>query len=53
MLEKAEQSIYPSCAPIGYRNVMGPNGKRIIEPDPIQGPIIKQMLSGMPRASVP
>ena len=43
MLEKAEQSIYPSCAPIGYRNVMGPNGKRIIEPDPIQGPIIKQM----------
>ncbi len=43
MLEKAEQSIYPSCAPIGYRNVMRPNGKRIIEPDPIQGPIIKQM----------
>ena len=43
MLEKAEQSIYPSCAPIGYQNVMGPNGKRIIEPHPTQAPIIKQM----------
>src|SRR5215213_10589100 len=21
------QSTYPSCAPIGYQNVMGPNGK--------------------------
>jgi len=43
MLEKAEQSIYPSCAPLGYQNVMGPNGKRIIEPHPTQAPIIKQM----------
>jgi site-specific DNA recombinase len=43
MLEKAEQSIYPSCAPLGYQNVMGPNGKRIIEPHPSQAPIIKQM----------
>jgi site-specific DNA recombinase len=43
MLEKAEQSLYPSCAPIGYQNVMGPNGKRIIEPHPTQAPIIKQM----------
>ena len=33
MLEKAEQSIYPSFAPLGYRNVMGQNGKRIFEPD--------------------
>lgn len=43
MLEKAEQSIYPSFAPIGYRNVMGPNGKRIVEPDPDIAPIIKQI----------
>src|SRR5258708_12526442 len=28
MLEKAEQSIYLSFAPLGYRTVMGPNGKR-------------------------
>ena len=40
MLEKAEQSIYPFFAPLGYRNVMGPNGKRIIEPDPDITPII-------------
>ncbi len=43
MLEKAEQSIYPSFAPLGYRNVMGPNGKRIIEPDPDVAPIITQI----------
>jgi site-specific DNA recombinase len=43
MLEKAEQSIYPSFAPIGYRNVMGPNGKRIVEPNPEIAPIIKQI----------
>lgn len=43
MLEKAEQSIYPSFAPLGYRNVMGPNGKRIVEPDPDVAPIITQI----------
>ena len=43
MLEKAEQSIYPSFAPLGYRNVMGPNGKRIVETDPDVAPIIKQI----------
>ena len=32
--EKAEQGIWPSKAPLGYRNVTGPNGKKIIEPDP-------------------
>ncbi len=43
MLEKAEQSIYPSFAPLGYRNVMGPNGKRVIEPEPDIAPIITQI----------
>src|SRR5713226_5962947 len=43
MLEKAEQSIYPSFAPLGYRNVMGPNGKRVVEPDPDVAPIITQI----------
>ncbi|WP_334414633.1 recombinase family protein [Bradyrhizobium sp. AZCC 1588] len=33
-LEKAEQGIWPSKAPLGYRNVTGLNGKKIIEPDP-------------------
>src|SRR5216684_8226657 len=43
MLEKAEQSIYPSFAPLGYRNVMGPNGKRVVEPDPDVAPMITQI----------
>jgi site-specific DNA recombinase len=43
MLEKAEQAIYPSFAPLGYRNVMGPNGKKIIELDPDVAPIIIQI----------
>ena len=34
MTEKAEQGIWPSYAPLGYRNVTGPDGKKRIEPDP-------------------
>jgi site-specific DNA recombinase len=33
MLEKAQQGIYPSFAPLGYTNVAG-SGKRHIQPDP-------------------
>lgn len=33
-LEKAEQGIWPSKAPLGYLNVIGPDGKKIIETDP-------------------
>ena len=33
MLEKARQGIWPSYAPLGYVNVVGPNGKRTIAPD--------------------
>ena len=43
MLEKAEQGIWPSCAPLGYDNVEGPSGKRIIEIDPIAGPLIVKL----------
>ena len=39
MREKAEQGIWPSKAPVGYRNVEGPNGKKIIEPNPDTAPI--------------
>ena len=34
MREKAEQGLWPSSAPMGYRNVIGSNGRRVIEPDP-------------------
>jgi site-specific DNA recombinase len=43
MLEKAEQGIWPSFAPLGYLNVIDSNGRRIIEPDPALAPIITRM----------
>lgn len=33
MLQKARCGMYPSCAPLGYRNVQDSTGKRIIVPD--------------------
>ena len=41
MREKAEQGLWPTFAPLGYRNVLAPNGKRIIEPDPELAPLIR------------
>ena len=46
MREKAEQGIYPSWAPLGYRNVDGPSGKRVIEPDPALGPLVARLFDG-------
>jgi site-specific DNA recombinase len=43
MLEKAEQGIWPSFAPLGYRNLDGPDGKKIIAPDPHVAPIISKL----------
>ena len=43
MLEKAEQGIWPTKAPLGYRNVAGPNGKKVIAPDPEVAPIIARL----------
>ncbi len=41
--EKAEQGIWPTKAPLGYLNVLGANGKRIIAPDPAVAPNIARM----------
>lgn len=43
MTEKARAGIYPSCAPFGYVNVDGPNGKRVITPHPTDGPVVTQL----------
>jgi DNA invertase Pin-like site-specific DNA recombinase len=43
MQEKAEQGIWPTVAPIGYRNVAGADGKKIIEPDPGSAPLIARL----------
>jgi hypothetical protein len=40
MTEKARAGIYPSYAPVGYRNLIGPNGKRTISPHPDTAPVI-------------
>jgi DNA invertase Pin-like site-specific DNA recombinase len=43
MTEKACAGIYPSCAPVGYRNSDGPNGKRVIVSDPEVAPTITEL----------
>jgi len=43
MREKAEQGIWPTKAPLGYRNVPGPDGKNIITVDPVSAPIVSRM----------
>jgi DNA invertase Pin-like site-specific DNA recombinase len=43
MQEKAEQGLWPTVAPLGYRNVAGADGKKIIEPDPESAPIISRL----------
>ena len=43
MNEKAEEGIWPGHAPLGYRNVAGAEGKRIIEVDPNVAPFIARV----------
>lgn len=43
MLEKAEEGVYPSHAPIGYRNVTGSDGRKWIEVDPTTAPKVRQL----------
>lgn len=52
MLEKAGQGIWPSSAPLGYRNVVRADGKRIIEVDPEKGPLIAKMFDRYARGDV-
>lgn len=42
MVEKAEEGIFPSYAPLGFINIEC-NGKRIIQPDPDVAPLIKKL----------
>ncbi len=43
MTEKARAGIYPSCAPVGYRNADGPGGKRVLISDPDAAPMITEL----------
>ena len=40
---KASQGLYPSFVPLGYVNTLGPDGKRIIVPDPVLGPVVSNL----------
>jgi DNA invertase Pin-like site-specific DNA recombinase len=42
---KAAQGLYPSFAPPGYVNTMSLDGKRIIAPDPVLGPVITSLFT--------
>jgi hypothetical protein len=42
-VKKAEQGIWPTKTPLGYRNVAGPDGKRIIATDPDVAPIVSKL----------
>jgi hypothetical protein len=43
MQEKSEQGIWPSLAPLGYRNVAGPDGKKIIAVEPESASIVANL----------
>ena len=43
MTEKARAGMYPSYAPVGYRNIAGVDGKRIIVPDPDAASVITEL----------
>ncbi|GFO59298.1 serine recombinase [Geomonas silvestris] len=41
MTQKAKEGMWPSQAPLGYENAVGPDKKKIIIPDPVRAPFIK------------
>jgi len=43
MREKAKNGIWPSCAPTGYQNVQGADGRRTIIPHPVTAPVVRQI----------
>ncbi len=42
-IAKSEQGMYPSYAPLGYLNTIGPDGKKIMTPDPVRAPLIRKI----------
>jgi DNA invertase Pin-like site-specific DNA recombinase len=52
MQEKAEQGIWPTKCPLGYRNITGPGGKKIIVPDPAIAPLIAKLFEWYARGDI-
>ena len=44
-MSEARSGLWPSFAPIGYQNTTGPDGKRVITPDPTTASAITQLFS--------
>lgn len=52
MQEKAEQGISPTKCPLGYRNVVGPDGKKVIASDPVIAPLIVKLFEWYVRDNI-
>src|SRR6516225_8552164 len=52
MQEKAEQGIWPTKTPLGYRNITGTDGKKIIATDPAIAPLIAKMFEWYARGNI-
>src|SRR5208282_5453223 len=52
MQEKAEQGIWPTKTPLGYRNITGPDGKKIIANDPALWPIVARLFEWYARGAI-
>src|SRR5262245_18794457 len=52
MQEKAEQGIWPTKCPLGYRNTAGPDGKKIIATDPAIAPLIAKLFEWFARGDI-
>ena len=52
MQEKAEQGIWPTKCPLGYRNITGADGKKIIATDPAIAPLIAKLFEWYARGDI-
>jgi DNA invertase Pin-like site-specific DNA recombinase len=52
MQEKAEQGIWPTKTPLGYGNITGPDGKKIIASDPAIAPLIAKLFEWYARGDI-
>jgi DNA invertase Pin-like site-specific DNA recombinase len=41
--QKAQEGMWPTFAPLGYKNVVGPDAKRIIVPDDELAPVVRKL----------
>lgn len=51
MTEKAKQGIFPSMAPVGYRNTVSGH-RKVIEPDPEIAPLVRRIFEAYARKEV-